>query len=290
MPGPDETKATVAAGFAAMAAHYDGSGVPFFARFADLLVAAAEPQPGWHVVDVGSGRGAVTFRLAEAVAPGGTVTAVDLSAAMVEALRIDLDAAGLPDVRTLVGDVEGLDLPTASADAVTASMVLFFLPDLHAGLHEIRRVLRPGGLLAFTVFGPSDPSWTSVYSALAARDPRTPQGADISRPRHPGLAGPDATAQTLDRAGFLGVRQQRLDVEIAFESLEQWHRWSRSCGLRAVWESIPQDARPAAVAAVDEQLRARQSATGRLAEVFAVDVVVATSPGAPAAERDGGPG
>lgn len=49
-------------------------------------------------------------------------------------------------------------------------------------------------------------------------------------------------------------------------------------------------ARPAAVAAVDEQLRARQAETGRLAEVFAVDVVVATSPGAPAAQRDGGPG
>jgi SAM-dependent methyltransferase len=119
---------------------------------------------------------------------------------MVTALRTDLADRGMTHVTTLVGDLENLDLPDACADAVTASMVLFFLPDLRAGLRETAGVLKAGGTFAFTVFGNADPRWAPVYEAF---NPHLPHGHRLenSRPVHPDLA---------DTEGILDARQRRV--------------------------------------------------------------------------------
>ena len=65
---------------------YDSSGVEFFGPMARRLVELIAPRPGERALDIGCGRGAVSLPLAEAVGPGGAVTAADLVPAMVEAL------------------------------------------------------------------------------------------------------------------------------------------------------------------------------------------------------------
>ena len=270
----DEVKNQVAAVFSNVAPDYDGSGVDFFGQFARTLVERLAPDPGWHILDVGAGRGAVVFALVERLGPTAHITALDLAPGMVDRLRADLAAEGLDHIAVRVADVEHLDLPDASVDAVTASMVLFFLPDVTAGLAELRRVLRPGGALAFSVFGPSDPRWLPVYEAFL---PYLPGGGpeDLSRPRHAALVSAEGITATLRGAGFDAVECVQASHDIQFTSIEQWHTWSWSVGLRGSWLSIPADRREAARAAVLDEVRRLQDAHGELVERFAVEYVTA---------------
>ncbi|MCW2750370.1 MAG: putative dependent methyltransferase, partial [Aeromicrobium sp.] len=84
---PTDQVQQVAKLFDALAPTYDQVGVDLFAPIAQRLIELLAPQPGEHAVDLGCGRGAVTVPLAEAVGPGGTVVAGDVSSAMVEATR-----------------------------------------------------------------------------------------------------------------------------------------------------------------------------------------------------------
>ncbi|MCU0279803.1 MAG: class I SAM-dependent methyltransferase, partial [Candidatus Nanopelagicales bacterium] len=215
----------------------------------------------------------VVFELTQRDESPLRITAVDVAPGMVELLRADVAAAGLEAVSVQLADIEHLEVPDASVDAVTASMVLFFLPDLLAGLREIRRVLRPRGIIAFSVFGPSDPQWTDVYDAFLPFLPEN--GGDLSRPRHPALATPEGIAATLAEVGFREVRSEQIVHEISFDSVEQWHAWSWSIGLRGAWLSIPEEVRPRARAAVLEQVGHRVQADGGLMERFAVEYVTA---------------
>lgn len=257
--------------FSAVAEDYDRSGVDFFRVFAYSLVDRLNPQPDWHVLDVGAGRGAVVFELRDRLRV--RVTAVDVAAGMVELLRADVAAACLEDVDVQQADIAELPLGDDTVDAVTASMTLFFLPDLAAGLREIRRVLRADGVLAFSVFGRTDPRWTDVYGAFL---PYLPEGAgDLSRPRHPELLDPPGIHRSLESAGFREVRCEQVVHDITFESPDQWHTWSWSVGLRGVWLSIPEDMRPDARAAVMDRVRSLVDDAG-LVERFEVEYVTAS--------------
>lgn len=270
---PAQQKAAVARVFSLTADDYDQSGVDFFLLFARRLVGHLRPQAGWHVVDVGSGRGAVVFPLTEAVRPGGTVTAVDLAEPMVTALRADLARRGIEDVRLLVGDAENLDLDPESADAVTASMVLFFLPDLAAGLAEIHRILRPGGHLAFTVFGDADPDWADVYEAFNAFLPQD-QRLTHSRPVHPALSDTGGILETVGAAGFVDVQCIEEVHPIRFASVDQWHTWSWSVGLRGTWLTIPEDRRSHARETVLGHVARHAGSDGSITERFAIRIVL----------------
>lgn len=102
-------------------------------------------RPGLDVLDVGCGPGTITEDLARLVAPGGQVLGVDSAEQVVLAAR---DASAGVGVRYEVQDVTALDLPDASFDVVHAHQVLQHLPDPVAALREMRRVARPGGLVA----------------------------------------------------------------------------------------------------------------------------------------------
>jgi ubiquinone/menaquinone biosynthesis C-methylase UbiE len=273
-----QQKGTVARVFGSVASDYDQSGVEFFGLFARSLVHALAPEPGWHVVDVGAGRGAVVFPLAEALGPQGKVTALDLAEPMVAALRADLAARGITTVDARLGDIDTLELPPGAADAVTASMVLFFLPDPGLGLAAIRRVLRPGGRLALTVFGDPDPEWREVYDAFLPFLPEAQREEDLSRPRHPQLATEDDLRRTVGAAGFTDVECRHEVHPVRFASVEQWHTWSWSIGLRGSWLQIPEELRDAARTAVLDAVEARRRPDGSLVEDFGVHLVLARKP------------
>ena len=140
------------------------------------------------------------------------------------------------DVR--VGDVEALDLDDGSADAVTAAMVLFFLPDLDGGLRQIRRVLKPGGVLAFSVFSGPDPAWRDAYEAFRPYLPAPMSFPELSRPAHRDLSSVEDIRRVLTAAGFDDVQVEEVSHDIGFESVDQWHEWTWSVGLRGFWMSM----------------------------------------------------
>jgi ubiquinone/menaquinone biosynthesis C-methylase UbiE len=106
-----------------------------------------ELRPGLELLDVGCGPGTITLDLAARVAPGRAV-GVDREQNIVEeAERLRADR-GVENASFYVGDVYGLEMPDASFDVVHAHQVLQHLKDPVAALTEMRRVLRPEGLLA----------------------------------------------------------------------------------------------------------------------------------------------
>ena len=102
-------------------------------------------QPGVDVVDVGCGPGTITLDIAARVAPG-RVTGLDTEADIIEQAR--QSARDVPNVTFRTGDVYALDFSDASFDVVHAHQVLQHLSDPVAALREMRRVCKPGGVVA----------------------------------------------------------------------------------------------------------------------------------------------
>jgi arsenite methyltransferase len=108
----------------------------------------ARLQAGEDVVDLGSGGGIDCLMAARAVGPQGSVVGVDFLPEMVRRATRAAGEAGLENVGFVVGEIEALPLPDASADVVISNGVVNLSPRKVRVLAEAFRVLRPGGRLA----------------------------------------------------------------------------------------------------------------------------------------------
>jgi ubiquinone/menaquinone biosynthesis C-methylase UbiE len=103
-------------------------------------------RAGMRLIDAGCGPGSITLGLARAVAPGECV-GIDASADAIEAARSRAAAEGVTNVRFEVADVTKLPFDNASFDAAFVHALLQHLPWPLDALVEMRRVLRPGGVI-----------------------------------------------------------------------------------------------------------------------------------------------
>ncbi len=135
-------------------------------------------RPGMQLLDVGCGPGTVTVDLARRVAPG-RVIGIDRSPDVLAQAGAYASGQGVSiDLR--VGDVYALELPDASFDVVHAHQLLQHLSNPVRALVELRRVLKPSGLLAARdgdyacfAWAPADPlltRWLELYRAVARRN------------------------------------------------------------------------------------------------------------------------
>ncbi len=132
-------------------------------------------RPGLDLLDVGSGPGTITADLAGLVAPG-RVTALEASDAALALTHGELERRGVT-ARLVVGDVHDLPFPDASFDVVHAHQVLQHVSDPVLALREMRRVCRPGGVVAardadYAAFAwwPGPPAldrWLTLYREVA---------------------------------------------------------------------------------------------------------------------------
>ncbi|WP_329441230.1 methyltransferase domain-containing protein [Streptomyces sp. NBC_01426] len=137
-----------------------------------------ELRPGLSVLDVGCGPGTITADLAALVSPGGRVTAVDAAPDVLDQARAHVAERGLAgSVEFATADVHALDFPDDSFDVVHAHQVLQHVGDPVRALREMRRVCRPGGIVAardadyaaMTWFPrtPGLDEWLGLYRAVA---------------------------------------------------------------------------------------------------------------------------
>jgi ubiquinone/menaquinone biosynthesis C-methylase UbiE len=133
------------------------------------VIARAAPALGERVLDVACGTGLVAFDVAQAVGPGGAVLGIDLSAQMIAAAQrraLELNASNAAFLRM---DAELLDLPNDSFDVALCALGLMYMPSPERALHEMRRVLRPGGRLALAVWGArSHCGWSALFPIVDA--------------------------------------------------------------------------------------------------------------------------
>jgi len=217
----DETAAV----FGRAAATYD-TVIPFFSRFGQLLVDAADIAAGEHVLDVAAGRGASALPALERVGPSGRVLAVDLSPEMVALLQ----EAGL-DARVM--DAEALDLADDTFDAVLCGMSVMFFPDLAGAFREWRRVLRDGGRVSVSTFSGANEE-LSFFGQVVGPHLAV---ADVAPPTPPSLDLDGAFAA----AGFAHVEHRDCEEAFVLPDEDAWWRWVWSQGQRVMLERLPDD-------------------------------------------------
>ena len=104
-------------------------------------------KPGEHVLDLGSGAGLDTLLAARQVGPEGSVTALDMTEAMLAKVQDGARRLGLDNVETRLGFAESIPAAAEAFDVVISNGVINLCPDKMAVARELHRVLKPGGRL-----------------------------------------------------------------------------------------------------------------------------------------------
>jgi ubiquinone/menaquinone biosynthesis C-methylase UbiE len=120
---------------------------------AERLVANVKIIPGQQILDIACGTGRATMAAALAVGKSGRVTGIDIDDKMLDIAKKKTKSAGLTNVEYQVGDAEALEFSDAAFDIVICASAIFVLKDIPKALKDWYRVLKPGGILAFTSFG-----------------------------------------------------------------------------------------------------------------------------------------
>ncbi len=134
----------------------------------DKIIKRSGIEPGMKVLEIGCGSGAFTTFVARALGNGGKVYALDIQPAMLKQLEKKLAKPGNQDIKNIKliqASAYNLPLENNSLDLVYMITVLQEIPDRQKALAEIKRVLKPEGILAVTEFLP-DPDYPFISTVV----------------------------------------------------------------------------------------------------------------------------
>jgi ubiquinone/menaquinone biosynthesis C-methylase UbiE len=179
-------------------------------EIATALLDAAALAPGQRVLDLASGPGLLARAAAARVGGRGLVLASDISQGQ---LRL------LPDLPRVAADGEALPLAGASVDRVLCGLGLMFFPDEDAALREMRRVLRPGGRIAFRS-GRRRREVPLIECALACMRRLLPP-PKVARPSIFRCGDPEWLRRRIASADFHDIEIRPLDFSVSFADAGQ---------------------------------------------------------------------
>ncbi len=187
-------------------------------RLAPHLIAFGGLADGDRVLDVGCGTGSLSFALPQH-ARVAAVAGIDFAEPYVAHARArNTD----PRLSFRQGDARALPFPDASFDRAFAQLVLHFIPEAPRAVAEMKRVVRPGGVVAACVwdtFGGSFPH-RIMWDTAGVLDPEAPQPRNLFRP----LTGPGEMEALWRQLGLMDVQQTSLMIRMEFQDFEDY--WS----------------------------------------------------------------
>ena len=232
----DEAKLRAAATYNAASDSYDDPANSFWARFGRNTVARLGLRRGDRVLDVCCGSGASALPAAQAVGNEGGVLGVDLAERLLALGRTKAAALGLSNIEFRSGDMLDLRQPAASFDAVLCVFGIFFVSDMATAVAALWRLVRPGGRLAITTWGPRflEPGTNAFWDSIRAVRP------DLYRGFNPWdrICDPPALRDLL-RAG--GVERAEVVAESARHPIatpEAWWAAVQGTGYRGTVEQL----------------------------------------------------
>jgi ubiquinone/menaquinone biosynthesis C-methylase UbiE len=169
----DEVARRAARTYSAAADHYERPALGFWDRWGAATVSRLALAPGNTVLDLCCGAGASAIPASRSVGANGRVLGVDLAAPLLELARGKAAREGLTNVEFRAGDATRTQLPSGSFDAVVCVFGVFFARDMPAFVAEMWRMVRPGGTLAITTWGPGwcEPASTAFWDCVRDVEP-----------------------------------------------------------------------------------------------------------------------
>ena len=192
--------------------------------------------PGAQVLDIATGTGWAAVAAAQRVGPTGAVVGVDIAPEMLEQARQKAAVAGLTNVKFRLGDAARLEEAGPRFDVVLCASGLFLVPDMLAALQEWWRVLKPGGQVGFSGWGPTyQQPLLGLGGPPAGSSVPLPTATPIQR-----LTAPTTCQQLLHEAGFVEVVVQSEQLGYYLRTPEEWceQMWA-SRNRMAVLELAP---------------------------------------------------
>src|SRR5437763_3316689 len=234
-------------------------------ELSEWIVRHVEPHPGQTILELTAGPGETGFLAAERVGPEGRLISSDLNESMVAAARRGAEARGLTNVEFRVIDAQQIDLADASVDAVLSRFGLMLVPERERAFAECRRVLRPGGRLAYGVWGPFDRNpWLTHLVGAMVEHGYAPPGDPFGPGGVFSLADPQANRDLLADAGFTDVEIDEVAGAQVYDSLDDyWDLQTAVAGpVSGIIRALPDDERAAIKATLEPKIAPHRADDG----------------------------
>jgi ubiquinone/menaquinone biosynthesis C-methylase UbiE len=237
----ETAKKRAATTYNAAADFYDHPANTFWERYGRRTVERLGLTPGQRVLDVCCGSGASAIPAAKIVGPGGSVTGVDLAQNLLELARSKAQQQGLENINFQSGDMTLLPFEDDSFDVVVCVFGIFFVPDMESALRELKRVLRTGGKLAITTWGPRffEPANTAFWNSVRNARPGLYKGFNPW----------DRISEVHDLRALLeaaGLKELHVEAESGSQpvsSADDWWAMIMGSGYRGTVEQLDPKAR-----------------------------------------------
>jgi ubiquinone/menaquinone biosynthesis C-methylase UbiE len=232
----EPAKLKAATTYNAAADHFDDGPLAFWDRYGRRTIERLGLKPGSVVLDVGCGSGASAIPAAKVVGPHGRVVGVDLADRLLAMARAKAVGQNLQNIEFRQADMEALGYPDASFDAVVCVFAIFFVPDMVRQVRELWRMVRLGGQLAITTWGPRmfEPGSAAWWAAVKQFRP------DLHTAFNPWerITTPQAISQLLTDSGIQQAKITAEDGQQVLQSLDEWWTVVQGSGYRWTLEQM----------------------------------------------------
>jgi ubiquinone/menaquinone biosynthesis C-methylase UbiE len=230
----------------------------------EWMIRRLDPQPGDTVLELAAGLADTGLMAARLVGEAGRVIVTDFAPEMVAGARQRAEEIGVENAEFRMLDAERMDLETDSVDGVLCRWAYMLTTDPAAAFAETRRVLRPGGRLAFSVWASRErnPALSLVGRVLESRGHIAPP-----EPEAPGafaMADPGRIRELVVGAGFAEPEIEEVSFRWSFADQEAYWRYltETSASAAPVLRSLPTTAQEAVREQVHEAARPFHSGEG----------------------------